>query len=356
MSRKYNVLVIALALFFIFAIESYAAPTISSINGKISGGESVSIVGNDFGTRSNTPIKWDNFENGVLGERLSTQGYATYTGTSGDSHRYSNHFVYSGKQAAIKSGKDNNFVASGVNNLSLDEMYLSFWFRWDATGSASRVNKILRVTSGTNMYNSWPGLWYTGNGMSTWHYYGSVDDNERTTQKDMSFIPKKNTWNRLELYYKHSTGTSSNGIVRWWWNGSPAGESVNVRTRIDNNKKIKNIIFPAMPDANQGGDFWFGIDDLYIDRTQARVEMCVGSTWSQRGKCDIQIPTSWTNTQIGIRVNEGTMQNSGRYYLYVVNPTGSANQSGVPITFNTSSGGSTPPPLSPPKNLRIVNP
>src|SRR5690606_40526993 len=41
---------------------------------------------------------------------------------------------------------------------------------------------------------------------------------------------------------------------------------------------------------------FYGYDDIYIDFTQARVEICDSPSWTGRTHCEIQIPQTWSST------------------------------------------------------------
>jgi len=67
------------------------------------------------------------------------------------------------------------------------------------------------------------------------------------------------------------------------------------------------------------------------------VEIGDAATWSNCDHKEIQIPTSWSSSSIGIDVNTGSFSN-GTAYLYVVDSSGDVNSSGYEITIG---GGAT---------------
>jgi hypothetical protein len=75
------------------------------------------------------------------------------------------------------------------------------------------------------------------------------------------------------------------------------------------------------------GGYW-GIDDAFVDYTQARVEVSDSPTWSGASHKEIQIPLSWSPTSIEVRLNRGSFDAVGGKYLYVVEESGAVNERG----------------------------
>ena len=91
--------------------------------------------------------------------------------------------------------------------------------------------------------------------------------------------------------------------------------------------------------------FW--LDDVYVDSTQARVEVCESSSWNSRGHCEVQIPTTWSSGAITVTANHGsfTPEQFSTAYVYVVNSSGNVSPA-VRIA------GGTPP--TPPGEVRVI--
>lgn len=97
------------------------------------------------------------------------------------------------------------------------------------------------------------------------------------------------------------------------------------------------------PSMSERGDVCpFNYDDVYIDYTQARVELATGSTWATRGICNTQIPLSWSNTTLSVAINLGSFASGSERYLYVVTADGRVNAAGIPVTCASSSGNAAP--------------
>jgi hypothetical protein len=75
------------------------------------------------------------------------------------------------------------------------------------------------------------------------------------------------------------------------------------------------------------------VDDVYIDNTRARVELCAGATWATRGVCHPQLPSAWAGSSVEVTLNTGQWAGGETVYLYVVNSEGQVNADGYELTL-----------------------
>lgn len=87
-------------------------------------------------------------------------------------------------------------------------------------------------------------------------------------------------------------------------------------------------------DGHEVDTYW---DDIYMDDTWSRVELCSGATYSDRSDCEIQIPSAWTDGQLQFKVNQGGFADDSTAHLYVVDADGNASV-GKQITFAGACG------------------
>ncbi|GAB6194017.1 hypothetical protein JCM39068_37690 [Desulfocastanea catecholica] len=73
-------------------------------------------------------------------------------------------------------------------------------------------------------------------------------------------------------------------------------------------------------------------DEIYIDTTQARVEICDAALWSERAHCEIQIPSAWSPSSITLTVNQGSFINNAEAYIFVINESGEVS-AGQKVVF-----------------------
>jgi len=88
------------------------------------------------------------------------------------------------------------------------------------------------------------------------------------------------------------------------------------------------------------GDVMTCVDDVYIDRTRARVEIGNASSWETCTRREIQLPTAWSATSVTIDVNAGRFVADDEAWVYVVNAAGEYNYYGVPVTIGGEPAGS----------------
>jgi hypothetical protein len=74
------------------------------------------------------------------------------------------------------------------------------------------------------------------------------------------------------------------------------------------------------------------VDDFYMDDTLAHVEVCNSPTRAARTKCELQVPTAWSDTSITATFNVGYLSPGNPAYVYVINAGGGVNAQGYEIT------------------------
>src|SRR5574343_493704 len=92
---------VVLCVLLILPGQLLAAPSISGVSGTVSSGQSVTIAGSGFGSKSSAaPMKWDTFESGTVGQNLGTPTVGTawdlYTAYDNQEPKYSSTFVRTG--------------------------------------------------------------------------------------------------------------------------------------------------------------------------------------------------------------------------------------------------------------------
>lgn len=161
-------------------------------------------------------------------------------------------------------------------------------------------------------------------------------------------------WGRMEVYLQLSTPGVANGIALSWWNYRQEYTGLNVVTRgaAYSGQHLDSFIIPGMHDEQGGAVFFdYYVDDVYVDTTPARVEICNTSTWSARTHCEIQIPSAWTSSSITVSTNLTGFVNGSTVYVYVLDPTNIANTNG----YSKIIGETQSVQLQPPSNFRIIN-
>lgn len=322
-------------------------PTVSGVTGNLNHGSSATISGSGFGNKSNAaPVKWDNFESGTLGAALSTNGWIHYS--SSTSPLFSNTRAYAGNQSAhtdMPMAPD-NFNTAGLINLNALQLYLSCQFRWERIAgnyADGPFIKLLRANAHPDFYHSRPRFYSTQRLRIPEHESGYSPDQTISPEPNDVQITGTHSlvegqWNRLEVYYKFSDPAgAANGALQTWVNLGQNANYTSVVTRgtdsVSSTRVIDNFLLPFMADRLQNVHLRLYVDDVYVDTTQARVEIGNASTWDACTQREIQIPSAWSTTSITVTINRGIFSPGSQVYLYVIDADGNHNSEGYPLQF-----------------------
>ena len=331
--------------FFIFTPYILAAPNITNASGTFRGGDLIVISGSNFGSKSPAaPLLWDNFDDGTNGEKISTSSnWTSYFGGSS----YSNTSPYSGSLVAhnyVEYGGSTGFSTDYHTFTATDTIYYSYMFRHIGTDYPVGVDKAWRVTGGGSAYNG-DGMLALSDGYIFYKdgedYVYPRDCDEGTGRYFSGYSDYgSSTWTRLQMYAKRSTAGASDGY-HWAAVGTHEKTFADIENRPTGyTYQYTQALLGLMHDQGNlelGEYHHMYIDDVYIDNTRARVEICEAPTWGFGANCAPQIPSAWSDTEITVTVNLGSFSSNDTAYLYVVDKDGNVNDSILPITFGQTS-------------------
>ena len=388
------------------AQTALAAPLITSISGTYNSGQSVVINGSSFGTKTiASPNKFNNMESETIGTIPSDEMISTGTTPHGLVKNNLAHdgtksleFDYSATSVNGSHGMDwqRNILDLGA---TADKIYLTAWVYLDygTSNSTQWQWKSFTITSSpkgyydlnptypsTNLpysadaYNTttvFMNYWWNGtaayfdpaNGKYGWfnnHGQAYNYDNVTTFRNQEAVSPTGaptdallwNQWQRLEFYAQRSSAPSTaDGI----WREQRIGRSGytfnynNVMTHLAGNDSWRYVTLSSALESVYDGtaNLKIYMDDVYVDTTQARVELCDSSTWSARTHCEIQPATAWSDTGATITLNQGSFTNGTTAYLYVVDSAGNTSN-GQQVTIGSGSVDTTPPAA--PTGLSVI--
>lgn len=338
-----------------FATQSHAQPQIRTISGTIVNGQTLAIYGFNFGSKANAaPYRWDpadgvsQYSGLVNGDVIpsSTGGYWDHN--PGSQYHYNTDLAAQRGVSAANFESDlstqtNRKLGTTLSDASFDrETYISFWIYHSSSLSSSDNVKTVRFwkangdqTSTFTVNSSWVanGPWvafkYDGYGVSTPSYCGSFSG-----VLSGGFVrPVGGEWERVEFYLKQESvpdasddgeywvSQTASGSVHEYSSGYPIDETcATITSRLrwmtfgyENNTSLSNSVL---------------LDDIYIDNTRARVEICDSATWSARTHCEVQPPALWNNGEIQVALNQGSFSTLNDTYIYVVDLDGNANANG----------------------------
>lgn len=345
-------ILLILAILVTFCWPAFAQ-TISGISGTINNGESITISGSSFGVKSPAaPLSW-------LGSNIDAgSGDFSATGWSQVSVTEVN-AVYS--TARSNSGKSILFAYDLTNNWSqlefdsgteTEQWYVTAYYYLDYGGSCESFQwKQWRINShatylhdaGTTILNDW---WTDG---ETWFnsgnvqvYYNSGDfGGSITATSDQAIF---NQWQRGEGYYKMSSAPSTADGFTWFRRVGRSGDMLasSGLTTHDSDDPLWRYLRIGLGwtnPTNCGAEdtFYLYIDDIYIDNTLARVEIGNSINFADCTHREIQIPSSWSTSQVVITINRGSFGATDTAYLFVVDSSGNVSD-GYEITFGDTAG------------------
>jgi len=335
-------------------IGAYAAPTISGVSGSIKHGGSISISGSDFGSHAsynNISGSWKggkfinyrfkDFEDGLTDSdgfyaqrgggtwKASTSELSVLSGGPKNSGRYLKRYYVTDEPGGVSAD------VSGSGN----QLYTTFKFYMPAGTQSGKFFRFYASAPQNNVYLS------TGCTNNMVRGYsectaGSCSGIQTEWGTGPTLTPGQ--WHRIEVWAdasKNNFSVAVNGVAAWqksnWLNSSLLlnGHTLDYPNMLDNSSR----------DAACPATGYYGFDDIFVDFTQARVEIGDAATWTATRKKEVQIPSVWSASSITVQVNTGEFSPGQTAYLYVVDASGAVNSQGIPITIGGSSVAPQPP-------------
>ena len=358
-----------------------ATPVITGVsapNGLVNG-QQLTITGSGFGAKSPAaPYLWADFEQGNLNPSPLgiDQAWANTPSASGSI----DNMVYS-----ATGGPNNGPYAQGIPQSGSGVSWAFFvhpppvsstgaWaFTWNDLNAKYYIFRKMKknfVTANTinfkplRMYSlfsggvewvwgSWngsveaDGLQNTPNGMSACYASTYVNGSTTGTQTSPTLTEGPiNQWFTDEVVYQvNSCYSCTDGKMQWIVNGQLVGEEpinmgwINwtlVLRDSPTNEDIANLSIQGVADndASCPSTNTFGLDDIYVDNTWARVMIGNAPTWAASTVHDIEIPTAWSASSITVSLHNDSSPNFNGAYLYVFDSNGNVNANGYPLCSN----------------------
>jgi hypothetical protein len=305
-----------------------AGPIVSRLSGTVADGATIQISGTEFGTKPTAaPLKFDDFERGA--DDANVDGWDIHP--AGTTPTFSSVVRRQNSNVSARS----NFVdghwnsAIGIANTPLPRIYLDGWYYLDAPAPYSRNHKPFRITSQDNnephldyvMFCNAPSLITSTVGIldQSWLGLGPTDFSKR--------------WAHVQGYFEESSPNERDGVMKFWVDGVLQADQP-VATRVTGDTRWENVwigqyLGHDFDDACAGiGDTYAYWDDVYVDTTQARVELGDAATYATSTHREIQLPTAWSSSSITVTVNQGSFTDLSSLYLYITDSSGRVNSVG----------------------------
>lgn len=386
--RKY----LTFILFFLPGIL-LAAPAPSGISGDVSDGSRLTVLGAGFGTKAAAAPKYFNKYDGES-TTCAAGGGECDNGTGLDDSWYAGRNACCNADAACcmygqvstlhsrgtksllfdfdhalyhNSGSPTDLFGKNVFDFgaTTDEMFISTWVYLDTSSNPPSGSYQIKgiwggsssdpYTNGSSTNTAWGEDYWFGltNNYGQIYYNGSTTGNNgyETMANGATLFPG-GAWYRLDIYAKMSSAPNTADSIQRFvlLNGTDAANTIrNLTTGISHDADDLHWRYVALGTGlNNTASGRVGVfyDDVYIDNTQARVEIGDASTWSACTHREVQPASSWGASSIQITVNRGSFPADAKAYLYVVDSTGAVNTNGLEITFGEESSTPAPPTLS----------
>jgi len=326
------------ALIILVAGPAQAEPIIESVAGEASHGMTLQITGQLFGNKPQaSPRYWADFESGIDPSDLGLlQAWDEFRGEL---------TVENGRPRSTSSIRSDISSTSGAHGpvvlrMGSDRWYAFFkrYYAFDITIDQGPIGFNLKMNRmwpeqrgsalpyGNNIRMSYQGSEGLVNGRTTAE---NTQGERHRWGNSTPFIPE--AWQTDEIVYALGGVDVKNGIFDYYRNGEKAGgDSQWIMRTAERPHRYEQFFFDQVSNGTGPGPLWVYYDEIYLDDTWARVMICTRSIWTMCKRKEIQIPTSWSDTNINIVLNFGDINiQNNTLYIYVIAEDGSVNQRGV---------------------------
>lgn len=348
--KSYPSSISAFAVAAVMASQAHGAPTVSQASGTFSNGNSVTITGSSFGTKSTaSPLVFDNFEAGTTGSKVMTSNAVVgkwQDGAGYEQPAYTTEQAHSGSKSVKLSAREDAYNLSVNQNGSFPVIYMDWWVRVNQLDGVSRNWKPFRIYGADDKMAVNDVVMCSGTGLSVinesaeagfwWGEGGNFNNNQ---------------WQHYQVLMRASSSAgSADGAVKQYINSKLVSDHTGVVTRASSAHwsqiRIGHYWATSAVDdcsANSGANIY--LDNVYVDTSWAHVELGNANTYLGSTTREIQIPTSWSASSIAFNVSTGAFTSGSTAYVYVMDSSGSVNSNGIPVTIGgTATGAKVPSP------------
>ncbi len=301
----------------------------SGVSGTLTHGSTITLTGSGFGTHSDYGgaqsflcAGWHDVSNGsgnggniTLGPTLEypEQWTVPASGGHGPSGRYLRRV--NPNESNYEGGGDWGLSQSGTAGVCL----VSCWFR-TAAKAIQQSGKFFRVYSDTSNF-------YTFQGAGRLAFGAACEGMSGTTTiwgSDDTFTGE--TWQRVDLLWQQDPNLVQgylNGTLIWQRGSSLADPNdeqwiPNPWTGNGHSLGFGGYFDAADRNGGFGNDGNWDFCDLYVDYTYARVELGNNATFANCTQSELQIPVTWSATEIQFQLNRGGFALGASAWIHVI--------------------------------------
>lgn len=322
-----------------------ATPTISSVSGTLTHGETITLSVANEGTSPLPLLLWEDFSTGTVGNNLNaspqvgtwalnTIPTAKYNDTQ--VHRVGGKTAYANRTDAV--GEWSNFNVEDV--AEAPHFYQTFWFRYALPNLQGPV-KLSQVHGSVGNFTPGVGIGDLSGG--NWQWYIQKEDTGFV--QDSCSNPSEDAWHHFEWILKESSPNTANGNVIAKIDTVAECNQVNIITRQTSAHWYLFEFFTGITGFDlDNEETW--IADCYLNDSWARVEIGDNAAYASCTHREIQRPLTWASGAITFQLNTGSFANDATVYVFVINDTDNGTDgersSGFEITLGGEGGGGEP--------------
>jgi len=348
--RRLVIIITILAL----PVCAFGAPRITGVTGTVGDNQEIVLGGSGFGA-NDLSIEWLGGRDGVIERGTDGQPFLSsgrpnwyedlYPARFDDSrsHSYSKSLIL---DSSVQ--QDGRFGLAYDTREDIQLAYVTYYTYFDNQGMTAGQWKMYRTMPVVSVLDRETPQFVMFNkrnfgGASNIAWRPGTASESQTWLLDGA-LPDAGGWYRIELLLKPS---SANGVADGYgrvWVHKP-GEYINRVYSADNvltygpsdTRKMRVHMFQNYQGngygyvAPLGTKVW--MDDIYISRSAARIEIGNRSTWDSCTHREIQHPVSWRDEAITFKLNRGSFASGAAVYLYVIDQAGTVNSQGYAVTI-----------------------
>lgn len=350
----------------LLASGAFAAPSIQKASGTFDHKANVTIQGSGFGSKAKAaPTVWDDASGSTFSSKwdgawpsnnsaYNTTYRSPQRGISPPHNRVGKYIAGAHGDSAGANAGYNVVFWKNMTLGSGSYVYASWYQRNDDAWVFGGDNN-LKAFAYSNCCSPYemPNNWYIAygpptpsskSGGATWIINDdgkslmNPDLNGRSAWWDAAVNPMAGQWSKVEVAIKVTT--SNDGYVKLWENGALRVNYAGPTDKYAGTNRSIGIGGYARIYGQSNN--WRYFADAYVDNSLARVVLANNASLSKATVIENQIPSAWSADSITATVNLGKFSAGQTAYLFVVDPSGSVNSAGFPITIGGTSTAKTP--------------
>jgi hypothetical protein len=352
----------ALLVVLLLAETVNAAPVITATSGTIATGNSLSVFGTGFPSKSGTAHLWADGQQGSVVPNTSLSDTLTLrtenaTYESGSDKRWGvgafrSAWVYG---AALSSQRAFTLRPNALSITYGSEFTISWWEKTDITSFTPDNWKIgvrwWQNSTAGGFPNHYVFSLAAGSGSSS-NIRANIENPTFSFALGGAYGFPNSTWRRITILYRMNSALGvADGSIRIYKNNALINTTTGLQFNNAANPNFAPYAFFQAVIANaavpNGTNFWFS--DLYLDPGFGRFEVCDASTYASSTQCEIQPFTGSNATSATLNLHLGTL--SGSKYLYIFDDNNNVNAAGFLLQT-----GSSPSPTPTPTPTPTPNP